>query len=309
VAEYRPRFETFIHAASCRKLTYTWTCGGPFHVDVLHNREKGEWNIYKFHAGHLVSHISAQGYGEAMIHATAIGLASEEPAFIFQGDPEECQRENRAQTERAEESLGASAESASDVESRYDLVFGLVPALGGSNLVFIPWEKAQELAAIAAALRARTWGEFKLKMPAQRLPELVATFMERGALSFDVFYRLRAQQDTRAERDRLWQAYEALQPGKRMPLDHDEFHIEHVPGAVNGYWPERPEQAMLRWLPPLICGRFGCRGATRQLGDCLFFDPQRAPEILAALEAAGYCCRWEEDLVRQACQIGCSPER
>lgn len=305
VVEYRPRFETFIHAGSCRKLTYTWVSGGPFHVDVLHNRETGDWNIYKFKDGQLISHACGRGYGEAMIHASAIGLDAEEPAFTFGGDPEECRRENLAQIECAGKGEAERADGFEPGEdsSPQTLVFGAVPSiLGGSNLVFVPGEKAQELAAIGEALTARTWGEFKLKMPANRLPELLTTFPECGAWSsFDRYYQANAQSGAREERESLWQEYTNLAPGQRMPLDDDAFEVNAVPGLSEGNWPERPEQAMLRWLPPLICGRLGRRVYSRRQGDYLIFDPGRAPEILAALEAAGYCCCWDEDLVQRAC--------
>ena len=304
LAEYRPRFETFIQAGSCRKLTYTWAAGGPFHVDVLHNRETGEWNVYKFSAGRLLSHVSAQGYGEAMIRATALGLDASEPAFTFAGDPEECRRENLTQAESANEGESeTSGPEPGDQSGLQTLVFGVVPsATGGSNLVFVPRQKARELAAIREALTAKTWSEFKLKMPASRLPELLITFLEWGAWrSFDLFYRAHAETGTPAERDALWQRYEALTPGERMPLDEDVFHLEAVPGAGQGNWPEQAEQAMLRWLPPLICGRWGRRVSAHRRGDYLIFELSCAPEILAALEGAGYCCCWDEDLVRQAC--------
>lgn len=303
VAEYRPRFETFIHAGSCRKLTYAWAAGGPFRVDVLHNRESGDWNIYKFRAGVLISHIAAQGYGEAMIRASAAGLHAAEPAFTFAGDPEECRRENRAQVEYSTqdeaEHDGAEAASASQPQI---LAFGVVASAGGGSLIFIPGEKARELAAIHEALGAKTWGQFKLRMPASRLPELLSTFLECGAwASFDFYCQAHAQSGTRAERELLWRQYEELAPGARMPFDDDVFQVEALPGVSEGSWPERPQQAMLRWLPPLICGRLGRRVFSYRRGDSLIFDPGRAPEILAALEAAGYVCCWDEDLVRRAC--------
>jgi hypothetical protein len=58
---------------------------------------------------------------------------------------------------------------------------------------------------------------------------------------------------------------------------------------------------MLRWLPPLIRHRWGRRVYSRRRGDYLIFDPARAPEILAALEGAGYSCCWDEELVGRAC--------
>lgn len=307
LAEYRPRFQTFIQAGSCRKLTYTWAAGGPFHVDVLHNCESGEWNIYKFSAGRLISHASGLGYGEAMIRASGIGLHASEPAFTFAGDREECRRENVAQAGLAgegEAGPGGEAEAGEGCGNQA-LVFGIVPsALGGSNLVFVPLEKARELAAIADAMAAKTWGEFKLKMPANRLPELLATFLECGAwFSFDSFYQAHTQSGTRAEREALWQRYAELAPGKRMPLEEDTFQPEAVPAAADGHWPERPEQAMLHWLPPAIFAA-GARACSRR-GDFLIFDPGCAPEILATLEAAGFSCSWDEELVRLACGSSC----
>jgi hypothetical protein len=273
-------------------------------VDVLHNRETGEWNVYKFSAGRLLSHASAQGYGEAMIRATGIGLHAAEPAFTFSGGPKECRRENMAQAESVNQlELQAGGSGPGGESALQTLVFGVVPgAAGGSILVFAPLEKARELAAIQEALTAKTWGEFKLKMPSSRLPELLTTFLEGGAwASFELFYRAHAETDTPAERDALWQRYEKLAPGERMPFDEDPFQPESVSGSGDGTWPERPEQAMLRWLPPLICGRWGRRVNSRRRGDYLIFDPVCAPEILAALEAAGYSCCWNEELLRQAC--------
>jgi hypothetical protein len=304
IAEYRPRFETFIHAGGCRKLTYTWVSGGPFHVDVLHNRQTGEWNIYKFCSGQLVSHVTGQGYGEVMIHTSGAGLESTEPAFTFLGDPEDCRRENLAQMECAREEKGErwGEFEAGEDSGLQTLVFGLVPCSGISNLVFVPLAKAGELAAIREALAAKTWAEFKLKVPAKRLPELLSMFLECGAwASFDVFYQTNTQSGTREEREVLWQRYQDLAPGERMPLDDDPFQVEALPILSDGQWPERPEQAMLRWLPPLVCGRLGRRVYSRRHGDYLIFDPVRAPEVLAALEGAGYSCCWDEELVRRAC--------
>jgi hypothetical protein len=302
LAEYRPRFETFIYAGSCRKLSYAWVAGGPFHVDVLHNRETGNWDVYKFRSGRLISHVCAQGYGEAMIHASAAGLDAYEPALTFLGDSEECRRENLAQTRFAGDKTDRGEEKPAEALRSSILVFGAVPCAGGANLVFLPLEKAEELAAIRHAFAARTWGEFKLKMPGHRLRELLNTLLECGAwASFDRYCQAWAQTGTRAEREALWREYEALAPGERMPLDDDAFELASVPGARDGHWPERPEQAMLRWLPPLICGRLGRRASSSRWGDSLVFDPDRAPEILAALEGAGYRCCWREDLVRRAC--------
>jgi hypothetical protein len=188
-------------------------------------------------------------------------LEAEEPAFTFAGDGEECRRENRAQLEfLGQDEAGHIAEEAVSESGPPTLVFGVLASAGGGSLLAIPAEKARELAAIHEALGAKTWGEFRLKMPAGRLPELLSTLVECGAwASFDYYYQAHAQTGTRVERELLWEEYEELAPGARMPFDEDRLQVEKLPGAGEGSWPERPEQAMLRWLPPLICGRLGRR--------------------------------------------------
>jgi hypothetical protein len=305
VAEYRPQAESFVEAGACRKLSYAWACGGPYHVDVLHDRDSGVWSVYKFRGGVLASHISARGFGEAMIRATGLGLERDEPAFTYVGDPNECQRENRAQAERAQ-SCDRAADQRQAPNSlpwrAHQFVFGLVEGEGEARLVFIPAETARELAAVHQALRAETWGEFRSRMPAQHLAALQRV-MEAQYLwgSFDEYYGERRASGTRAEREELWEKWCASK--SRPPLDEDGFTIDAIPGCGEGGWPEWPEQEMLRWLPPEICSGFGEVLHSGLNGRFLALDAGRAPEIIEALERAGYECLCDEALVRRACGV------
>src|SRR5579871_2707206 len=303
VAEYRPRFETFIHAGACRKLTYISSCAAAFHVDVLQNSQNGEWSLYKFNAGRLLSYISAQGYGEALIRASAVGLDGEEPALTFCGDAEECRRENQAQREiigRAEDVHARGTEARAPIST---LVFGVAPSVaGGMNLIFVERQKALELAAIHEASRAQTWGEFKLRMPPEPLRQVLAEFRKRPWASFDSFYGEHVKTGTGEERESLWLKYERLGPGERMPFDEDSFPACSFAGAAHRDWPEHPEREMLSLLPPSVQREWG-RRASGPWGECILLDPLRAPEIISALENAGFTCCWNEELVQRACGL------
>ncbi len=305
VAEYQPQGESFVQSGACRKLTYRWVGGGGYHVDVLHDAGSGRWSLYKFRAGQLASQVSGEGFGEAMIRATAVGLDRHEPAFTFVGGMEECEAENRAQREqawaaelRAQQRQQSENIAASRVQK---LAFGTLPkAVGTPNLVFIPLEIAASLAAVHRAMKAASWGEFKALMPAERLLPLMSTMREvYGWQSFDEYYEECRADGTRSERESLWLAWCASR--ERAPLDDDDFHSEQIPGYCDGDWPDWPEQEMLRWLPREICTEFGHTEDSVFNGPFLQLDVARAPDILAALERAGYVCVWEEELVRRAC--------
>jgi hypothetical protein len=233
VAEYRPQPESFVHAGRFRKLSYGWSGGGPYHVDVLHDGNSGVWSIYKFRLGMLVAEVAGQGFGEAMIRATAIGLDPEEPAFTYIGDEEECRRENRAQAEVAARTAHVNQDWRGGGDARpHPLVFGMILRDGVSSLVFLPREVA--IASAAAA--------------------------------------------------------EMLSGGDAGKLE----------------W---PDQSMAQWLPPEVWTEFGRAiagppggvGKSGQRDEHIVLDWKRAPEILGALERAGYECICDEELVKRAC--------
>jgi len=308
VAEYRAQGESFVQADACRKLTYRWVGGGEYHVDVLHDGVSGRWSVYKFKAGKLVSQVAGEGFGEAMIRATAFGLDRQEPAFTFIGEVGECQAENRAQAARAHAAeMRARARQQQDQPPdianlrAQKLAFGMVSKSGESaNLVFIPLEIAADLADIHRATKAASWGEFKVLMPAARLRPLMRKMKEvYGWQSFDDYYEERRASGTRAERESLW--LEWCASPNRAPLDEDRFKPDQIPGYRHGDWPERAEQTMLSWLPTEIGVEFGTTETSALHGDFLRLDTARVPEILEALERAGYECVCQEELVRKAC--------
>src|SRR5262245_6859489 len=93
------------------------------------------------------------------------------------------------------------------------------------DLIFMPRERAENLAAIHHALSiATTWGEFFRLLP----------------------------EDARAEVEWWYVEDELEQPADGHPFGHDD-----VPGVADGDWPGWPAQEMLSWVPDNIQQQYG----------------------------------------------------
>ena len=145
------------------------------------------------------------------------------------------------------------------------LIFGAIRGGAGETLVFIPAERAPELAAIHRAIESvSTWREFAEKIPKQDWEKLLEEFEPDLDASFD-------------------------------PCEI---------GICDGDWPEWPEQQMEEWLPVEVLREYGAWHDTRLNGQFLSFDPNRTSEILDALAQAGCACLRDDALVKQACGQG-----
>jgi hypothetical protein len=92
----------------------------------------------------------------------------------------------------------------------------------------------------------------------------------------------------------------AFEQDEPLPNRSAKFDPDRL-GVCEGDYPEWPEQKMLDWLPAHVCREFGRVESSVLNGPFLSLDVRRAPEILAALERAGFECRLDEELVRRAC--------
>ena len=145
-----------------------------------------------------------------------------------------------------------------------ELVYG-VPF---DELIFIPRERAEHLAAIHNALNiATTWGEFFRLLP----------------------------EDARAEVEGWFTEDEQERPADNQPFDRDD-----VPGVADGDWPGWPAQEMLSWVPDDIQQQYGRVAASAISGDCLVLDTSRIEAIIAALESNGFSCTRDDSLVMRA---------
>jgi hypothetical protein len=145
------------------------------------------------------------------------------------------------------------------------LVFGY---LHDEALIFVPEREAVELAELRRAVgTARTWGELKANIPPKRWRQVASAF-EVG--------------------------------DERLPSDDEPFDADHVPGYADGDWPDWPAQRMLEWMPSEVRERFGKLELSVLNGEYLALDPARESEIVSALRKAGYDCRPDDRLVREA---------
>jgi hypothetical protein len=152
--------------------------------------------------------------------------------------------------------------------SKQALVFGQIQKAGQAVLVFIPEADAVRLAAIHRAIAtSETWGDFFDAVPPEEL---------------DTVYGRASDEDEHL-------------PDRSAKFDPDLL------GVCEGDYPDWPEQKMFDWLPAHVCREFGRVESSVLNGPLLSLDVRRTPEILAALERAGFECRLDEELVRRAC--------
>lgn len=136
------------------------------------------------------------------------------------------------------------------------------------ELLLIPREKAEELAAVHTALNtAKTWGEFMALLPAAARTELEAFCAEED---------------------------------ESRPEDTRQFARDDVPGVQDGDWPGWPAQMMLEWVPKEIQQTYGKVDFSPVSGDCLTLDSSQTDVIVAVLEQHGYACIRDDELVVRA---------
>jgi hypothetical protein len=283
VATYHPVFDSARFDEGSVQLSYRWIHDSPFTVHVLRETTSSRWHVFKCCGSKLLSQIVGDSYGDAMIRATSIGLSDREPAVTFDGITpttiDEIREENLTQIALAEGSeLDDDDSSLHNIEdeqaerphlpSKQALVFGEIKKAGEATLIFIPEADALRLAAIRRAIASSsTWADFFRLMPPA-----------------DLTYVLNSMRDCDDD-----------------PQPSDTFDVERLPGFCDGDWPSWPEQEMLTWLPAHVCRGFGKMESSVLNGPYLSLDVSRTPEIIAALELAGFAVRWDEELVRRAC--------
>jgi hypothetical protein len=148
------------------------------------------------------------------------------------------------------------------------LVFGVICGGAGiDTLVFIPAERATELAVIHFAIaKAKTWRQFAEMIPPHVWSKLLHD----------------------------------LEDNESTP-DLDSKFDPGMIGVEDGDWPDWPEQAMMEWLPPEAVARFGTQHQSVLNGPFLSLDPKHTSEIVEALERAGHTCHRDDALIAQAC--------
>jgi hypothetical protein len=136
------------------------------------------------------------------------------------------------------------------------------------EVVMIPEKHAVTLARLHDALSsAKTWAEFKRLAPKRYYQEA----LERASEGED----------------------EAVTP--KSPFDPMQIY-----GLGDGDWPDWPSQQMLGWVPAEVRAKFGRSESSVLNGPFLCLAAADLDEIMSAMEAHGYKCRRDDDLVSRA---------
>jgi hypothetical protein len=124
------------------------------------------------------------------------------------------------------------------------------------SLVFAYESDAERVARIHEALNtARTWGEFRAKMPSADYSEVVQRFDEDG---------------------------------ERRPRASDPFKPDSVAGWSDGDYPEWLQHEMGRVVPDDLLRKYGTRANTMVNGSFWMIPPDHAELLANELRARGY---------------------
>lgn len=141
-------------------------------------------------------------------------------------------------------------------------------ASNGPALVAVPLSHALNLVHTHHAVKeSQTWADFERLMPPEFAKEAADMWREKHGTT---------------EGPDAETAFEA-------PFAYDE-----------GDWPGWLQQDMLKLLPANLRSRFGQVMTTTLSGDFLYIDPKHLDEVTSALEAAGYSCKQDEQLLLAA---------
>jgi len=178
----------------------------------------------------------------------------------------------------------------------------LVYAVKAWGLVFMERSRAENLADLHSALKARTWGEFRCLAGKAMFQEVVSILEENGAWNLGTYYEEHRCEDG-FTLDSIVERFKKLPVGERIPESDDEFSKDQISGFCERSWPAGDQQKTLYWAPDSIKEEFGTIEPTIHNGNCLCLDPNREEEIVAAFEQSGYRSSRDEKLVSSAC--GC----
>ncbi len=173
------------------------------------------------------------------------------------------------------------------------------------SLVFAPLAEAQLHFDLATCKDfPMTWGEFRHRFSESAYERFAAHLIENASYaSFEEFledYHPDDYDGLSAE-----QAYANLPPGDagRPPTDDDiaafsdgDGNEYDAPQSV-AWW---PNQIMLEWMPPQIIAKYGYIESSVLDGEFLVLDSEREEEIVADLEALGYTCVEDSNLLNVA---------
>lgn len=167
------------------------------------------------------------------------------------------------------------------------IIYGFSPL----GLLFIPESRAKELADFYNTLvTAKTWGEFR---------EMVSKEIYEFYLPESMHYQ--GPSDANVE------DLEAFYIPDETPFTpNDIFTFDHLPG--------HPEIEMAKWIPVDIQEEFGRRFSyiaedmNVPAGEALELDETQLDEIVEALEARGFKCRRDDELILAATTSDYDPE-
>lgn len=176
----------------------------------------------------------------------------------------------------------------------------LVYSEAGEDLIFLPKERALELARIQFALLVNTWDEFIEMLPVDTWRELEQALLEEfGPNHFSQYCEHLRKKRPKTSLAEAIDSYRQLLPGKERPvLPEDVFDRLLIPGFADGDWPPWPAQEMLKFVPKTIQAKYGRVQESVLNGPFLKLDVKWKSDIIRELREAGYRVERHDGLIR-----------
>jgi hypothetical protein len=188
----------------------------------------------------------------------------------------------------------------------------LVYGEAGEDLIFLPQERALDLARIQYALFANTWGEFIEMLPADTWREMEQALHEEfGPNHFQEYCEHLSKKRLAMPVAEAMDRYRQLCPGTERPvLPEDPFDRMFIRDCADGDWPPWPAREMLKYVPKTVQMKYGHIQESVLNGPFLKLDSKRKPDIIRELRDAGYRVERHDGLIRIVSGYGsqCSEE-
>jgi hypothetical protein len=161
----------------------------------------------------------------------------------------------------------------------------LVYGESNGGLTFVEKEYALDIAGFRKALsKASTWGELKARVSEERYKETVDAWVESE------IDRLLGEGDLEDDDE----------PEVAPAGPDDAFYADSLPGYADGDWPEFAPRMMSNWVDEEIIEEYGGYVQPTLNDDYPIIDFDNEEKVVSLLQAQGYICIRDDDLVWKA---------
>lgn len=162
------------------------------------------------------------------------------------------------------------------------------------TLIILPRAVLEHLRDLAGALSSQTWGELRESTSSETYAEVLG---QAGYGSAEEFLaKLEVGRPVSGAREEALRVFMEKQ-GEDLPSDNTPFRPDDIPSYADGDFPPSPQLLMMDHVPVDVIEQYGRLNDTNFNGTFLHLEPSDRAPIISVLEADGYKCVPDQDLV------------